>query len=226
MKSCYPYYKLQDVGTWERWVIGNYDTCSYYNSNGFQTFGICCTNAISSSIDGDVGSVNVDEFNGVGAIKEVEYVSWPPPIPTHPPDHTPATHPPSYGIAGAPIQTTTTKPTTRRTSTKFTRPTSTRPSYPGYPNWPPTSATHPPAIGGLQTTTQAPSSGNYPISDGSCGSKNAKILDDQTKIVGGEVAGLGEWPWIAVLFQGSKQFCGGSLIDSTHILTAAHCIAQ
>lgn len=28
-----------------------------------------------------------------------------------------------------------------------------------------------------------------------------------------------EWPWIAVLFNGPKQFCGGSLIDDVHILS-------
>ncbi|CAB4069131.1 SYDE [Lepeophtheirus salmonis] len=35
-----------------------------------------------------------------------------------------------------------------------------------------------------------------------------------------------EWPWIAALFNRGRQFCGGSLISRSHILTAAHCVAQ
>lgn len=49
---------------------------------------------------------------------------------------------------------------------------------------------------------------------------------DQTKIIGGHNADPNEWPFIAVLFNGGRQFCGGSLIDDIHILTAAHCVAQ
>ena len=47
------------------------------------------------------------------------------------------------------------------------------------------------------------------------------ILKDQERIVGGHNADPNEWPWIVALFNNGRQFCGGSLIDSTHILTAA-----
>lgn len=125
--------------------------------------------------------------------------NWPPPLPTHPPDHTIPpipTHPPSHGIPT--ITTTSSKPsiTTKRPSSK---PVTNKPS----------------------TTTQAPS---YEIASASCGAKNG--LEDQGKIVGGHNADLNEWPWIAALFNGGRQFCGGSLIDSIHILSAAHCVAQ
>lgn len=53
-----------------------------------------------------------------------------------------------------------------------------------------------------------------------------KCFQDQTKIIGGHNAEPNEWPFIAVLFNGGRQFCGGSLIDDIHILTAAHCVAQ
>lgn len=46
------------------------------------------------------------------------------------------------------------------------------------------------------------------------------------KIVGGTEAQPGEWPWMAALLNGKRQFCGGSLIDNVHILTAAHCVAH
>ncbi|KAG7213035.1 hypothetical protein KM043_002370 [Ampulex compressa] len=51
-----------------------------------------------------------------------------------------------------------------------------------------------------------------------------------TKIVGGNPAELGAWPWIAALGyrnvnnpSSPKWLCGGTLITSTHVLTAAHC---
>lgn len=50
----------------------------------------------------------------------------------------------------------------------------------------------------------------------------------EAPIVGGTAAEPNEYPWMVALFYGDNtagwyQACGGSLIDATHVLTAAHC---
>lgn len=230
LKNCYPYFKFPDLYSWERWIIGNYDTCSYYNENGFQTFGICCTNSVVGGGGGTpvfgTETPPIEESNDLGGMRDNNYPSWPPPVPTHPPDHTPATHPPHFGAPTLPTTTTMIGTTTKRTTTRRTTKRTTT-----YPGWPPTAATHPPP------TVSSEEEGTSNVNDASCGTKSARSADtgavdddqhpdDGFKVVGGQQARLGEWPWIAVLFNGGKQFCGGSLIDNRHILTAAHCIAQ
>uniref|UniRef100_A0AAR2J0T0 Peptidase S1 domain-containing protein n=1 Tax=Pygocentrus nattereri TaxID=42514 RepID=A0AAR2J0T0_PYGNA len=47
-----------------------------------------------------------------------------------------------------------------------------------------------------------------------------------TKIVGGQDASPGSWPWQVSLQTNDFHFCGGSLINSNWVLTAAHCFAR
>lgn len=210
-RQCYPYFKIPDLSVWESWVLGNYDSCSYFNEDGRQAFGVCCTNPVTTpnptvSDPEHTTPMTVEQnFNRPHLTNKIPYpgnvypsiqqtvlAGWPPQSPTHPPDHMAPTHPP-------PHQSTTS-------------------------GWP----TKPPPYG---TSPRPPPQMSPPVAHpvpNSCGIKNgdSKFKDDQGKIVGGQNTQPQEWPWIAVLFNGPRQFCGGSLIDENHILTAAHCVAQ
>ncbi|XP_045898078.1 prostasin-like, partial [Micropterus dolomieu] len=47
-----------------------------------------------------------------------------------------------------------------------------------------------------------------------------------TKIVGGQVATPGSWPWQASLRTSGSHFCAGTLINNQWVLTTAKCCAR
>ncbi|CAB0010445.1 unnamed protein product [Nesidiocoris tenuis] len=132
--------------------------------------------------------------------------NWPPPLPTHPPDHTIPplpTHPPSPGYPGIvqPQPPTTSRPTVRPPAT---RPPATQPPRPPvrpptrpptqWPGYPPPTAKPPVTPAPPRPPQPQPPSVDPPPTAAQCGAKNG--YQDQERIVGGQNADLGEWPWI------------------------------
>ncbi|CAH1721609.1 unnamed protein product [Chironomus riparius] len=60
--------------------------------------------------------------------------------------------------------------------------------------------------------------------DKGCGISLAKQVA-QRRIVGGDDAGFGNFPWQAYIRIGSSR-CGGSLVSRRHVVTAGHCVAR
>jgi secreted trypsin-like serine protease len=54
-----------------------------------------------------------------------------------------------------------------------------------------------------------------------CSSNPASV----TRIVGGESAGTSTWGWAVSISISGNSLCGGSILSSTWIITAAHCLS-
>ena len=79
-----------------------------------------------------------------------------------------------------------------------------------------------PSNSALTTQLSIPSTTPQPICK--CGNRPSLSL----KIVGGQRASIVDWPWTVMIrdvipFGVGEQFCGGTLISSSWVITAAHC---
>ncbi|ALC40781.1 CG8170, partial [Drosophila busckii] len=80
-------------------------------------------------------------------------------------------------------------------------------------------------VGNTVDLTDLPQKNYGPVNnEPSCGISLAKQTA-QRRIVGGDDAGFGSFPWQAYIRIGSSR-CGGSLISRRHVVTAGHCVAR
>ncbi|KYN38801.1 Serine protease easter [Trachymyrmex septentrionalis] len=86
------------------------------------------------------------------------------------------------------------------------------------------------------TTTEEPNPENLPNPPDVLNHPNLRLLDHtlcgpitQTKVVGGNKTGIFQYPWMALIAydtgRPNPEFrCGGTIISSRYVLTAAHCV--
>ncbi|XP_072937540.1 serine protease 33 isoform X4 [Epargyreus clarus] len=79
-------------------------------------------------------------------------------------------------------------------------------------------------IGAEDQTLQDIGTGSDAFAERGCGIAVGKQTA-QRRIVGGDDAGFGTFPWQAYIRIGSSR-CGGSLISRRHVVTAGHCVAR
>ncbi len=57
------------------------------------------------------------------------------------------------------------------------------------------------------------------VNDPECG----RVTVARRRVVGGDAAGFGQFPWQALVHVGRDR-CGGALVNRRHVVTAGHCL--
>merc|ERR1719510_1095439 len=77
------------------------------------------------------------------------------------------------------------------------------------------------AAGGSASTSSGGSASTSSGAGCKCG------VEKTSRIVGGtEVNPVNKYPWMAALVRGGGQFCGGTLVASKYVISAAHCMTN
>ncbi|EEB17565.1 tripsin, putative [Pediculus humanus corporis] len=77
---------------------------------------------------------------------------------------------------------------------------------------------------GLTSEKEEESTTSKPVDLAQCKPCSCGITNKKIRIVGGKPTQVNQYPWMALLMYNRKFYCGGSLINSRYILTAAHCV--
>ncbi|XP_076302822.1 trypsin-1-like [Lasioglossum baleicum] len=70
------------------------------------------------------------------------------------------------------------------------------------------------------TTTELP----RPVKPEDCLPCKCGLTNTQRRIVGGVETQVNQYPWMALMMFRGRFYCGGSVISSRYVLTAAHCV--
>ncbi|XP_039277624.1 trypsin isoform X2 [Nilaparvata lugens] len=81
-------------------------------------------------------------------------------------------------------------------------------------------------LSGLLANEEEPTTPPAPVTADECKSCKCGIANTKTRIVGGQVTYVNQYPWMALLMYNNRFYCGGSLISNKYVLTAAHCVSS
>jgi len=233
LKECYPYFKLLELPQADTWVMGLYDTCSYMSPKGRSVFGVCCNNTVPANLPkekpGKLGEKEGNADPNLTVDNDAIIEEFPlefqlvadgaPQCGARTIRPTPTLYNVAPSVPAAARDVVITEYQTGSAVPSYTAGATLVPSY----------------TSGLSPVPSYNLYGVYPGMVGPVGTALRPVdspwarnvlYNPGFRIVNGVEAIAHEFPFMAVLLNRNRQFCGGSLVDKKHILTAAHCVAH